>query len=161
MSTLKKWGPILDCVFESTFPYRQEVADYCERTTQRRANIFLVIESDPIWSNTLPMSLKILSKLNLKEKKLTFVGEPCGRCSGIGTIALTESHFATDVSLTEVERVIRELTEKVVEVINERMESHGELVVYDVVSHVHVVTDGTGDKITLFGRLEFREPLTN
>jgi len=144
---LKKWTPITDALKVTDEKIKQIICDYAEyHQFQIHLNEFKekmgFIELDSNQQNLVPISCKILSQLNLKNKNVIFKED-----DGIPTLS-----FYVDVDreqikaikeakdLQIVQQLEKILIDKLVEYINKELETKNNLYITTIVQSIYLIS---------------------
>lgn len=145
---LKKWSPILNALNVT----KEYIAEYAERHTMQES--FPMIETSPrlhdinsnhgdIAQNLLPVSLKIMSKINLDGKKVRFE-------KMVNTIEMSEALSRDHIEdikrqngMDVVQRLEGLLIDKLTNHINDELEKGDTLVVDSICNSISLISEAT------------------
>jgi hypothetical protein len=167
---LKKWSLIIDALNVTDDKIRQFIADYCEHSCDQSSKIsFNNIEEVCKHQDMFPLSIKILSMLNLKDKNLFLVEEQPKKDLTV-TLDDAESNMvkewivsfllkqneADDIKnktgIDIVQHSEKLLMNELVNMINKELETKDNFYVSKMVDSYSYVNDGTGPKMILTSR---------
>ena len=138
-----KWHPIIDALEVTDKKKRKIMAEYAEFHQQYQNENLIVSENEDIAQNLLPVSLKILSQLNLTEKNVILK-------QGLPTLS-----FDIDINMKQVSdmkdggidgtQIVIQLegilTKKLVEYINKELETKDNLYLTTVAQSISLISE--------------------
>lgn len=139
---LEKWMPIIDCLNVQDEPKRLIMANYAE---QYAAKLYTINDS----VSSLPIALKILSKLNLENKNvmINFEDKP-------SHLLFQTMKFYSDIIDNSISTTENILIHKCIDFINNELKDNNNLYIADLVQSI-IVTDTLPMKMVLTTRITF------
>ncbi len=165
LEILKKWSPILDILKIEDEGVRMFAAEYAENYSIKETfPISRVkplydemnypeskVDADNIGQNLLPLSIKIISMLNLKDKNLFRVESP----EGITDIVISEDlEDINEYTLEKVNVIESSLIKKLASYLNKELETKDNLYIYNLASSILSIKEVNSNKtrMTLVSR---------
>ena len=146
-----KWHPIIDALEVTDKKKRKIMAEYAEFHQQYQNENLIVSENEDIAQNLLPVSLKILSQLNLTEKNVILKqGLPTLRFDvDIDRKQVEESHDGSQI-VRQLEGI---LIGKLISYINKELETKNNLYLTAIAQAISFNYEKLNEKLVLKSRI--------
>jgi len=138
MDILTKWKPILDALKLTDEKKRLLIAEYAEHHMKLDAEASTIFETKSMDQNLLPISLKVLSELNLDGKNIEI------------KMGMPTKSFSIDLPIGENDfhpNYIEEIGENallhlLIDYLNEQLETKNNLYITTMVNSISLISDG-------------------
>jgi len=143
MDIYRKWSPIMDALKVTDENIRKIMAEYAEFHQQHQNENLIVSATDDIAQSLLPVSLKILSQLNLTEKNV-ILKEGLPTLSFDVDVNMKQVNDMKDGGIDGTQIVIQLegiLTKKLVEYINKELETKDNLYITTVAQSISLISE--------------------
>jgi len=138
MDILTKWKPILDALKLTDEKKRLLIAEYAEHHMKLDTEVSTIFETKSMDQNLLPISLKVLSELNLEGKNVEIkMGMPTKSFSM--DLPIGENDFSPNYIEEIGENALLHL---LTDYLNEQLEMKNNLYITTIVNSISLISDG-------------------
>lgn len=158
MDIYEKWTPILEALNVTDEKMRKFIPEYAEYYSKYSTELttYIVEPKNDISQNLLPLSLKVLSQLNLKDKNVQIKGSLPTLSFSIDVeesqiLAIKEAGIDSETIVIQLETMLRNL---LVEHINKELETKNNLYITNIVQSISIMSsEGYKPRMYLHSRI--------
>lgn len=133
----KKWKPINEALKIKNEELQHFIAKYAEYHLSSDGNGGY----NEIFQNLLPVSLKIISKLNLKDKIIEIKDEQPTISLTLPLTHDTLQDIKSATGMDVIQKLENQIIEKVVDYLNEELKTKNNLYVTKIISNINIISD--------------------